>query len=82
MIGQLLDAAGQDGDLHFRGAGIRIMAMIVRDQFCLNFFRERHDVCFPFLNYAAPFPTNRTPHFGVSSFQKSSGPAEREVEQM
>jgi hypothetical protein len=48
MIGQLLDAAGQDGDLHFRGTGIRIMAMIVRDQFGLNFFIERHDVCFPF----------------------------------
>jgi hypothetical protein len=49
MIGQLQDAAGQNGNLHFWGTGICIMAMIVRDQFCLNFFRERHDVCFPFL---------------------------------
>src|SRR6266487_4192089 len=48
MIGQLLDAARQNGNLHFWGTRIRIMTMIVRDQFCLNFFRERHDVCFPF----------------------------------
>jgi len=48
MIGQLQDAAGQNGNLHFWGTGIRIMAMIVCDQFGLNFFRERHDVCFPF----------------------------------
>jgi hypothetical protein len=51
MVGQLLDTAGQDGDLHFRGAGVRIMAMIVCDQFGLNFFRERHDVCFLSLDY-------------------------------
>jgi hypothetical protein len=53
MIGQLLNAAGEDGDLYFRGAGIRIMAMIVRDQFCLKFFREWHDVCFSFLQIMA-----------------------------
>src|SRR3972149_253900 len=48
MIGQLLDAAGQNGDLHFGRTGIRIMTMIIRYQFGLDFFRERHDVCFPF----------------------------------
>jgi hypothetical protein len=53
VIGQLQDAAGQNGDLHFWGTGICIMAMIVRDQFCLNFFREWHDVCFSFLQIMA-----------------------------
>jgi hypothetical protein len=53
VIGQLQDAAGQNGNLHFRGTGICIMAMIVRDQFCLNFFREWHDVCFSFLQIMA-----------------------------
>src|SRR3972149_6683535 len=48
MIGQLLDAAGQNCDLHFGRTGIRIMTMIIRYQFGLDFFRERHDVCFPF----------------------------------
>ena len=33
VLGQLLDAACDDGDLHFRRAGIRIVAMIIRDQF-------------------------------------------------
>ena len=28
MVGQLQDAAGQDGDLHFRGTGICIVALM------------------------------------------------------
>src|SRR5690349_4754070 len=82
MICQLLDAARQDGDLNFRGTGVRIMAMIIRDQFGLNFFRERHDVCFPFFRLCrSPCsqpqslvfvgePLNRTSH-GRELYQKT-----------
>src|SRR5215216_4605264 len=38
MIRQLLDTARQNCDLHFRGACISIMTMIVSDEFGLNFF--------------------------------------------
>jgi hypothetical protein len=48
MIGQLLDAAGKNCDLHFGRAGISIVAMKVGDELGLNFFLQRHDVCFPF----------------------------------
>src|SRR5215216_1112462 len=38
MIGQLLDAARHNGDLHFRRTCICIMTMIIRDELGFNFF--------------------------------------------
>lgn len=45
VIGQLLDASRQNGDLNFGRARIRAVTMIVADEFGLDFFREWHDVC-------------------------------------
>jgi hypothetical protein len=68
MIGQLQNAARQNGDLYFRRTGIRIMTMIIRYQFGLNFFRERHDVCFPFLRLWR----QKSPHFaGLHAYSLS-----------
>jgi len=38
VIGQLLDAPSQDRDLNFGGAGIAVMAVVLRDEPGLDFF--------------------------------------------
>src|SRR6185295_33484 len=68
MICQLLDAARQNSNLYFRRTGIRIMTMIIRYQFGLNFFRKRHDVCFPFFRLWR----QKSPHFaGLHTYSLS-----------
>ncbi len=46
MLGELGNAIGQDGDLHFRRTGILVVAMKTFDRLGLDFFCKRHDVCF------------------------------------
>jgi hypothetical protein len=46
MLGELSNAVGQDGDLHFRRTGILVVAVKILDCLGLNFFCKRHDVCF------------------------------------
>ena len=37
MVGQLVDALGQDGDLDFGGTGIAVVAVVLADQCGLRF---------------------------------------------
>jgi len=38
VLGQLVDAIGQDGNLHFGRTGISIVPMKILNRFCLDFF--------------------------------------------
>jgi hypothetical protein len=44
MIGEMFDAGGKQGDLHFRGAGIVRRAAKVSNDLAGLFYGERHDV--------------------------------------
>ena len=86
VLGQLLDAACDDGNLYLRRAGVRIVAMIIRDQFCFYFLSQWHDVCF-FLSWilaAAPrecFAKRRTRQVSMPTAQSrmflAGGPKDR-----
>jgi hypothetical protein len=59
MLCELSDAICQDGDLHFGRTSVFLVAMKILDRLCLDFFRERHDVCFLSVEIMAA----RAPHY-------------------
>ena len=49
VLGQLEDAAGQDGHLDFRRTGIGLVAVVIGNDLGFYFLVKRHDVCYSFL---------------------------------
>src|SRR5215216_7127397 len=55
VLGEVVDAFAENGDLDFRGSGVALMCAVVPDQFSLAVFGKRHLWCPPrTLQNAAP----------------------------
>src|SRR6056297_3520786 len=55
MLCEFADAGGQQGHLHFRRAGVRVAATVLRDDFFLLLYRQRHLISPENLLFRCPF---------------------------